>query len=462
MATSISGQGANAANRLDRLPITSAHRLVVVALAFAYFFDLGDISTFAYTAPVLIKIWHLSVNTVAFITSATFGGMFVGALIGGWVGDRLGRKRGLLLTISCYALFSLLNAAAWDSVSLGTFRFLTGVGLASMTVVANTYISEFFPAVSRGRFQGWAMTIGLIGVPATSWIARFVIPLVPWGWRLVFVWGALGVIALLFVRRMHESPRWYEIHGRTAEAEEVLQRLESIATAEKGPLAAPQAPQPLPVVRRIPYRELFHGKYLGRTLLLMVVWSFQALGYYGLQSWTPILLAKHGFSVADVLTFSSAIAIGTPIGALLTTFITDRIDRKWALTINAIIMVVCSLLFGMASLPIFIVTFGFLAAVFNSSNGPLIYAYTPELYPTEARASGVGLTYGVGRMANVIGPLLVGFLLASYGYGSVFVYIAVSWLIVAICVGAFGPLTSRRSLESISESEVEFVSEAPI
>ncbi len=178
--------GVNVAGRLDRLPVSVVHRTVLIGLAFAYFFELGDLNTFAYSAPGLINTWHLDVHAIALITSLSFLGMFLGATTGGWFGDRVGRKRGLVYTILLYSGFSLLNALAWDAISLGVFRFLTGVGLSSMTVIANTYISEFFPATSRGKYQGWAMTFGLFGIPITSWVARLLVPLAPWGWRLVF------------------------------------------------------------------------------------------------------------------------------------------------------------------------------------------------------------------------------------------------------------------------------------
>src|SRR5947209_11732523 len=146
MITTVSSQGANVANRLDRLPISSVHWRVLIALAFAYFFELGDISTFSFAAPALIKYWHLSLATISFITSATFFGMFLGAVSGGWFADRVGRKRALIAAVGCYTVFSLLNALAWDPITLGVTRFLTGLGLSSMTIIANTYISEFFPA----------------------------------------------------------------------------------------------------------------------------------------------------------------------------------------------------------------------------------------------------------------------------------------------------------------------------
>ncbi|MDQ2765404.1 MAG: MFS transporter, partial [Pseudomonadota bacterium] len=148
--------------------MTSAHRTAFIALGFAYFFELGDLNTFAYAAPAVIRQWGISVSTVALITSASFGGMAIGALCGGKLANHIGRRRGFLYATLLYAGFSLLNAAAWDVASLAVLRFITGIGLSAMTVIANTYISEFFPKNLRGRYMGLTMTVGLIGIPATA------------------------------------------------------------------------------------------------------------------------------------------------------------------------------------------------------------------------------------------------------------------------------------------------------
>ncbi len=444
----------NAAGRLDRLPISKVHTAVVVALAFAYFFELGDLNTFAYAAPALIKVWNLQVSTVGFITSASFLGMFLGATLGGWVADRVGRKVSLIYMIAWFSLFSLLNALAWDPVSLGVFRFLTGVGLSAMTVVANTYISEFFPNTSRGRYQGWAMTFGLLGIPATAWVARLIIPLAPWTWRLVFVWGALGVIFLLLVLRMVESPRWLEKRGYLDRAESALRQLETDVARQKGALPEAQ-PSKEPVTARVPLSELFSGTYLSRTVVLLFAWVFQTLGFYGFVSWVPTLLVAHGFSVVSSLTYSSIISLGAPIGALVASQISDVADRKWLIVIVATATVIFGLAYGMTFQPTLIVIAGFLVTVAIQCFAPLLYAYTPELYPTEARALGSGLTYGIGRLANIVGPLIVSALYLSSGYASVFVYVAATWVVVAVAVGIWGPKTHFRPLHALSQSEIK-------
>ncbi|WP_370526871.1 MFS transporter [Thermoactinomyces sp. CICC 10735] len=445
----------NIANRLDRLPVSSVHKNVLYALAFAYFFELGDLNTFAYAAPALIKHWDLSISTIAFITSISFLGMFLGSTVGGWFADQFGRKKGLMVTVTFFSLFSLLSAVAWNPFTLGMFRFLTGIGLSAMTVIANTYISEFFPASVRGKYQALCVTIGLCGIPITSWVSRLVIPLGPWGWRMIFVWGALGIFFVLLARKMEESPRWFEKRGRFEEANAAMERIEAAVVREKGSIPVPKAAREAKAIQSVPVSELFHPTYRGRTALLLAVWIFQTLGFYAFGSWVPTLLVKQGFSVENSLTYSAISSLGAPIGALLGSMISDRMERKWALTLLSVVIMIVGLLYGMTFTPIFIMVCGFLVHMFERTFSSILYAYTPEMFPTEARASGSGLTYGVGRLANIVGPIMIGYLYTGYGYTSVFVLIAACWLAVAFSVGIFGPLTRKRSLEDLSQSQID-------
>ncbi|MBU6492583.1 MAG: MFS transporter [Burkholderiales bacterium] len=438
--------------RMDRLPITRPHRIAVFALAFAYFFEFADLNTFAFAAPGVMKAWHIAVSSVAFITSASFGGMFIGAVCAGWLADAIGRKRALVLTILCYATFSLLNAVSWNVLSLAAFRFLTGVGLSGMTVTANTYVSEFFPAKVRGKYMGRIMTVGLVGIPATAWFARTFVPMASWGWRAVFVWGSLGLIALVFVARMKESPRWLLRRNREAQALKIVEELEALAAARPAP-ASDVAPhvhrEPIDYGRRVPLGRLFEPTERKRTFVLLLVWIFQTLGFYGFVAWVPTLLVKHGFSVVHSLTYASLIAVCNPLGAILASYLVERFERRWFITVDGILIAIFGLAFGLSFQPQAILVFGALVMLSIQAMAVALYTYTPEMFPTDVRSTGMGLTYGVGRLANVVGPFVVSALFDTYGYGSVFVYIAVCWLAVSAVVSVFGTSTTGRSLEAL-------------
>ena len=441
----------NISARLDRLPITSIHRNAIIALAFAYFSELGDISTFSFAAPSLMEQWHLAVHAVALITSAGFGGMFIGGILGGRISDLVGRKRALMGFILTYTLSSVANAFVWNVESLALMRILTGMGIGAMTVIANTYICEMFPAAVRGKYLASILTIGLIGIPATAIVARLVVPIAPWGWRCIFIWGGLGVISLFYLMRLPESPRWYQMKKRAHDAHQTIERMERVAFEETGKLQAPTE-GPVEVQERpgSGYRDLFLKRQRPITLMLIVVWIFQTIGAYGFLAWVPTLLVGHGFSIVKSLTFTCVIAACNPIGSLFASRLVERFDRKWFIVVTSVAVAIFGLLYGMTFEPYLILVFGARVVIGIQAFVATVYAYTPELFPTSLRSSGHGLVYGLGRLANVVGPIIIGALYSGFGYQSVFLYIAGCWLIVAAAVGFFGPLTSSRALETLN------------
>ncbi|MEV6172941.1 MFS transporter [Streptomyces sp. NPDC051954] len=434
-------QHSNALNRLDRLPVSRFHKMTLVAVSFAYFFEFADINTFATTAPKLIDLWGVTVDQIAYVTSLSFVGMFFGAIVAGTIADRFGRRRALMWTTMWFGVFSLVSAFAWDIVSLGAFRVLTSAGLSAMTVVAVIYVNEMYPSAVRGKYQAYAIVIGICGTPATNLIASVVVPLSDWSWRLVFLWGSLGIFLLLFGKHLKESPRWHESRGEHAEADAVLREIEERVAAEKGPLAEPAPPVDEVPQTRTPLRMLLQRKYLYPTLLLTVLWVTQTIGFFGFSSWAPTLLAKEGFSVEKSVFYVALTTVGAPLGSFLASLVTDRFERKWCLVAFGSVIALCGLLYGITFNPVFIVVFGFLVNLFERGYTALAYAYSPELFDTRARSLGTGVSYGLGRLSNAAGPLIVAALYQSSGYASVFYFIAGTWLAGAIVLAVFGPRT---------------------
>ncbi len=456
----------HAALRLDRLSVSAFHRRTAALLAYVFFFELGDLNSFAYAAPALRQQWQLSIATIATITSASFVGMFIGAMSAGTLSDHVGRRRALMLTTLWYSSMSLLNALAWNVPSLFAARLLTGVGLSGMTVVAMTYIGEMFPSRVRGTFQARILMFGLIGIPATAYVARFAVPHADWGWRVIFIWGALAIFFPLFARRLEESPRWLERRGHYDEAEQVLARIEresnrGLARPENlvggpgpfrlrqgsGGLAEAQSAEAVgPGEHSIGLKGLIRSGAGGRALLLISVWFCQTLGFYGFNAWVPTLLAEQGFSIMRTLEQSSAISIGAVPGAWIASLIADRWERKYLIALVAVLVGTFGMIYGLSFNTWIIVIFGFLVAMSQQVFAPMLYAYTAECFPTNARNTGAGLSYGIGRLGNAVGPLIVAFLFTTYGYRSVFAYIAVCWVMVAMLILTFGPRMNARTL----------------
>ena len=165
----------------------------------------------------------------------------------------------------------MLSAFAWDTVSLGVCRVLTSAGLSAMTVVAVIYLSEMYPAAVRGKYQAYAIVIGICGTPATNLLASAIVPLSDWSWRLVYVWGALGVLVLFLIRRLAESPRWYESRGEYEPRRRRAARDRGAGrppSTDRCPSPPPQPRRTTCQVTRAPLRLLLQKRYLGPTLLL--------------------------------------------------------------------------------------------------------------------------------------------------------------------------------------------------
>jgi MFS transporter, putative metabolite:H+ symporter len=437
------------AARIDRLPRSALHRRLLLFFVLPMFFESCDINTFPSAAPALMHDWGMTIQQIAFITSATFFGMFLGAMLGGVVSDRFGRRWSLLAYVLIASVGSLANAVAPGPEFMFAARILTGIGIAAGAVTAMTYIAELFPAASRGSSMSWVMVVNLCAIPVTNFVARLVVPYGPESWRWIFVWGSLGLLFLLVVPRMPESPRWLERVGRHAEADAIVRRMEEAVAAEHGALP------PLSTLARVaearePWTAMFTPLYRRRTLMLCAIWLLQTVGFYGFLSWVPTLLVQHGVTLTNSLTYFALMNVGAPLGALLSVALTDRFERKHTLAAVASVIAVCGLFYGLSFEGPMIVGFGFMVGMLAQTFASLLYAYTPEQFPTGLRNSATGLTYGAGRLANVANAFVIAAIYQNFGYITVFAYIGGAWLLTAVITLAFGPRTTGRSLEILN------------
>jgi putative MFS transporter len=174
-----------------------------------------------------------------------------------------------------------------------------------------------------------------------------------------------------------------------------------------------------------------------------VLWVTQTIGFFGYSSWAPTLLAKEGFSVQKSVFYVALTTVGAPLGSYLAALVTDRFERKWCLAAFGTVIALCGLLYGLTFNPVLIVVFGFLVNMFERGYTALAYAYSPELFDTRGRSLGTGVSYGLGRLSNAAGPLIVASLYQGHGYRSVFYFIAATWLFGAVALAVFGPLTRQ-------------------
>jgi MFS transporter, putative metabolite:H+ symporter len=437
--------------RIERLPISFWHVRTRIIIGVATFFDAFDALAIAFVLPVLVPMWKLNGPQIGFLISAGYIGQLVGALFFGWLAGRFGRVTAMIWAILIFSVMSLVCAFAWDYTSLVAARVVQGFGLGGEVPVAATYISELARAKGRGRFVLLYELVFPVGLVAAGLIGSFVVP--RFGWQWMFVIGALPSFVALFMQRLlPESPRWLATHGRAAQAKAALAWVERETEKSTGrPLPAPQAAVRVEQ-KPASWSDLFGPHYLRRTLVVWVIWFAAYFFNYGLVVWLPTI-----YSTVFKLPLQQALQYGLITqavgfcGALTCALTIDHVGRRpwfaFAFAVNAIALGALYWLGPDSPQRVLIlVSCGYF---FVSVLSIGVYVYTPELYPTRARAIAVGTATAWLRFASILGPSIVGAIVGS-GLGSVFLMFAVVAVAGAIVTGLFAVETKGGVLEQLS------------
>ncbi|WP_255182676.1 MFS transporter [Rhodococcus sp. WWJCD1] len=413
---------------------------------------MADLNAFAYVAPTLREQWGLSVDVVAFISASAFLGMSLGAVVGGILADRFGRKRLLVWGTVFYSVLSILSATSGGPMQLAAYRFFIGAGLYAVTVAALTYVAEMFPRNYRGKVQSLLLAVALLGIPLMSWLSRWVVPMGDNGWRLVFVAGGSGlIVALVATRLLPESVRWIEqnpgvtVDARSAEIVDAIERQSVHITGAE--LPAPVTAQAVPAGTA---RDLVRSGYLKRAVVMSLTLAFATSAFYGYNSWMPILLTEHGFSTSSSLTYTSILAIAACPGALLAFLFIERVERRTAIMVIYLLTALLLVVFGTTDSNVVFTVSGVAISLLLYCNTAVIYTYIPEIFPTHLRALGTGIPSSVGRLATVICMFAIGAILGQLGFTSVFIFLAAASGLAAVTIGVFGERTKGRTLEDIA------------
>jgi MFS transporter, putative metabolite:H+ symporter len=449
--------------RIDRLPATRTIWLGIALLGFGMFFELYDLLFSAYVAPSLVKSGVLTAQTpglfgttgVASFIAALFTGLFIGTILCGFLADRYGRRSIFTWSLLWYSAANIMVATQTDAFGLNLWRFVSGIGLGVEMVTIGAYLSELAPKAIRGRAFAVNQAIGFCCVPIISFLAWLLVPAQPFGvegWRWVVLIGALAAPAVVWLRRaLPESPRWLAKHGRLAEADRVLRDIEARVEAEYGrPLPAPGPAEAVSPASG--FMDLWAPGVRGRIVLMSVFNIFQTVGFYGFSNWVPSLLVKQGITVSTSLGYTTVIALAAPVGPLIGFFLGDRFERKWIIVLAAGAILVCGLIFGQAREAAFIIAMGVGLTLANNILSFSFHAYQQEMFPTGIRARAAGFVYSWSRLSVIFSSFVIAYILNGFGAFGVFVFIAVAMVIVMLTIGIFGPRTTNRALEKISEA----------
>ncbi|HEY1794750.1 MAG TPA: MFS transporter [Stellaceae bacterium] len=462
--------------RLDRLPWSRFHTLVIAALGITWILDglevtvAGSIAGALQSSPLL----HFTAGEVGLLGSAYLAGAVLGALVFGYLTDRLGRRPLFMVTLGLYLIATALTAASWDLWSFMVFRFLTGAGIGGEYAAINSAIQEFVPARFRGRVDlavngsFWlGAALGALG--AVVFLQPGVLP-DDLGWRAAFGIGAVLGIGILGLRRfVPESPRWLMIHGRIDEAEavvgEIEKRVGASATTEASTLRPDQGKRGLRLVTvsRLTTVQMIGAilrEYPSRVVLGLVLMGAQAF-FYNAIFFSYALVLKRFYQVPpqSIGWYVLPFAVGNFLGPLLLGPLFDTIGRKRMIgltyALSGVMLAVVGYLFRIDSVGAAGLTACWSAIFFfASAAASAAYLTVGESFPLEARALAIAFFYAVGTaVGGVASPVLFGTLVGSGARGDVFLgYLFGAGLMLAAAVVALllGLDAERKSLEEVA------------
>ena len=465
--------------RMDRLPWSRWHWLVVISLGITWILDGLEVTIIGSIAGVLgeTQTVHFSTVQIASAGTAYLIGAVVGALFFGRMTDRYGRKMLFMITLGVYLVATIATAFTFSFIWFAACRFFTGTGIGGEYAAINSAIDELIPARVRGHVDlaingtWWVGTAAGAGLTVVL-LNPHLFP-VDIGWRLCFGMGAILGLAVIFVRRyVPESPRWLMMHGRFEEAEQIVGMIENEVMKEDHitSLPEPQGSMMMRPVGTVSYgriartmlKEYPTRSLLGFSLMVGQAFLYNAIFFtYGL-----VLTTFYHIPGSTIGLYLIPFAIGNIIGPLTIGRLFDTIGRRQMISftyiISGVLLTITGWLFLQGALNAVTQTICWSIIFFFASAGASsAYLTVSEVFPLEIRALAIALFYAIGTGAAAVAPLLFGALIQSgrpieVFYGDLFG--------AALMAGAgviaifFGVKAERQSLESIARP-LSFVDE---
>jgi AAHS family 4-hydroxybenzoate transporter-like MFS transporter len=396
---------------INERPFGPYQYLVAGLCGLIVFLDGFDTQAIGYVAPAIIKELGVTRASLSPVFSASLIGLMLGALIGGPVSDRVGRRPVLLGGLLFFGIMSLLTVLANSVGSLLVLRLLTGLGLGCVMPNAIALTSEYAPERVRSTavmvmFCGFSLGAALGGLAAAVLIKDF-------GWRSVFITGGvlplLGAVAVW--RWLPESVRFLVLNGGDKRhIATIMQKIDPALSGRAVQFVADEHKE-----TKFPVKQLFAEKRTLLTVLLWVVFFMSLMDLYFLSNWLPTVINDAGISVSSAALITAMLQVGGTVGTLVLGRIFDKVSPFRALSFIYLLAAAFIVSVGYAG-----TSPGALAATIFGAGFCLVggqigaNALAAKAYPTSIRATGVGWSLGIGRIGSVIGPVIGGMLLSMH------------------------------------------------
>jgi len=461
--------------RLDALPWSSWHWLIVVSLGATWILDGLEVTLAGALGGILTRPETLGLTPARVGATATcyLAGAVLGALLFGYGTDRFGRKKLFFITVAVYLIGTALSAFSWNFWSYALFRAVTGAGIGGEYAAINSAIDELIPARVRGRVD--LIINGSYWVGAALGAAATLVLLDPrripiWlGWRFAFgIGAALGLVVIFFRRWIPESPRWLMIHGRNSEAEEIVAKVERqimgvqrSAVSDRG--YSDLFPTRIRTRTHTPWHEIWDAivhEHRRRSVLGFVLMLTQAFFYNAIFfTYALVLMRFYNVPEQNVGSYLLPFALGNVLGPVLLGHLFDTIGRKKMITVTyglaGILLALTGWLFHAGVLTAQTQTLAWTIIFFvASAAASSAYLTVSEIFPLEIRAMAIAIFYAIGTLAGGVGaPLLFGWIIGTGSTTALFMgYLVAAALMIfgAVVEAWIGVPAERRSLEHVA------------
>ncbi len=384
--------------------VTPAERRSLVAGGLGWMLDAMDVMLYSMVLAHLMRDLGMDKGEAGLLNSLTLLASAIGGLLFGFLADRVGRTRALMLSILVYSLASGACAFSTSILQLAIFRFILGLGMGGEWTTGAALIAETWPAEHRGKALGLMQSTWAIGEMIAAFVVAVVLP--SFGWRAVFLVGVLPALFVLWIRRdVPESTLW----------------LRQQQSESRGSL-----------------RLLWRKDLRRNGILATAMNAFAMFGYWGLFTWIPAYLALpveeggRGLDLMKTTVWLVIMGVGKWLGYALFGFFADAVGRRRSYVTYLLVAAALVPLFGMAETPFWLLVLGPFVAFFGTGFFSGFSAIASELFPTEIRATAMGLSYNVGRGLSAAAPAIVGLLATRLGLGSAFLLQAAAFFVAAM------------------------------
>lgn len=372
--------------------------------------DAMQVLSIGFSAPSIAQTFGIAVPQALQTGTLFFVGMLVGAFAFGRLADRIGRRPVLLAAVVIDACFGVASAFAPDLAWLLALRFLTGIGVGGTLPVDYTMMAEFLPSDRRGR---WLVMLESFWAIGTILLAILALVALRWdadAWRVIFfVTGLPALIGVVLRWNVPESPMYLHRSGKSAQARAVLERVAHVnrRAVTIAPLVPDRSEKPS-------LSALFSATLRRRSVALLVAWALVSIAYYGVFVYLPVKLASAGFGFMRGQEFLIVLALVQLPGFALAAYGVERWGRKPTLVGFLLLSALGCMFYSAGSATVVVVGSTLLMSFALLGTWGALYAFTPEVYPTGLRASGMGLAGAVARFGGLLAPTIVAPVMATH------------------------------------------------